>query len=250
MKKSSKARSLMMLTALAAIIILAAGWFLLVSPVLSGASEANAQAEAQEQANENTQIEVNKLRQQYAQIDEYQADLDALQVQIPTTPKYAELQQMFADVAADHHVVITSLQFGTAVEVKQEVPASEPDPSASATPEPTASADASGDGSTGDTPKGITGLFGIPVSLTVQGAYDDVMSTLKELQTTVDSRIVLVTSVQLGEASASGPQASDDPSVDTAGVFGGQVFVLEDPNADKVDEATDPSASPSPSPTN
>ena len=112
----SKSRSLILMTALLAVVILVAAWFLLLSPVLGGAAEANTNAEEQEQVNANTQVEVNKLREQFAHMDEYQAQLTALQVQIPTAPLYPELQRMFSEVAVKYGVVITTLQFGTATE--------------------------------------------------------------------------------------------------------------------------------------
>jgi Tfp pilus assembly protein PilO len=245
---TSKARSLIMLTALVAVVILIAAWFLLLSPVLSGAAEANANADAQEQSNADTQVQVNKLKQQYAQLPEYQAQLDALQTQIPTTPAYPDLQRMFAAIAAEHNVVITSLQFGSAVPLGAAPPAPPTDegdgsePAPSATPEPTTGTDGA---ATGDVPAAFAGLFGIPTSMTVVGKYEDVMSVLKELQSGTD-RIVLVSTVALSRGADATTTASI-PGADATGVFSGSTFVLTSSTPTEV--PTDgTSASPTPSP--
>ena len=252
MTKNSKARSLILLVALAAVVILAAGWFLLILPVLTGASDANAQAQAQEDANAQTQIEVNKLRQQYADLPAYEASLASLQLQIPTTPQYAELQKMFASVAREHDVVISSLEFGSAAALVPAKPDSAPasgDSASSATPAPSASPGPDSTDGTGG-PKTVANLYGIPVTLTVAGTYDSVMEMLRALQTTVEGRIVLVTTVDLTHNDDGSTNAIQGAKGDTTGVFGGLVFVLEDPNADKVADGSDASPSPSPEPTN
>ena len=179
----------------------------------TGASDANASAAQQEQTNADTQVQVNKLREQFGHIDEYQAQLEALQVQIPTAPLYPELQQMFSDVAAKYGVVITTLQFGIAAPMAVAAPVDEgtttdeATPAPSPTPDPSASA-APGDGTTGGGAAATQGLYGIPVSVTILGAYDNVMSALKELQTGT-GRLVLVTDVTLtrGLDAAAGTRA-------------------------------------------
>jgi Tfp pilus assembly protein PilO len=250
MKTTSNARSLVLLTALGAIVIIAAAWLLLISPTLANASEANAQAAQQESANANTEVEVNKLRQQYANIDEYQSQLTTLQQQIPTDPGYADLQRLFAAVAEENSVVITSLEFGSALELETSNVAEDGEADDSAvTTDPEAeggSAPADGD-STGTTAAG--NLYGIPVSISVLGKYDDVMNTLKELQT-MDGRIVLITNVTLSTATAPAPgDKSETTGADTTGVFAGQVFVLTSSTPDEpVPDASGTDTSPSPSP--
>ncbi len=235
--------------------ILLASWFLLLSPVLTGAAEANASAAEQEQNNADTQVQVDKLRQQYAHLDEYQAELDALQIQIPTAPLYADLQKMFSDVAAKYGVVITTLQFGiagtltAAPPVDETAPTDGATPAPSATPDPTATADP-GNGTPGGGAVATQGLYAIPVSVTMLGAYDNVMSALKELQTGT-GRLVLVTDVTLTRDIVTNVGASSGVAdADTTGVYAGSVFVLTsstpteaNPNPDGI------SPSPSPSPT-
>ena len=253
---NNKSRSFIMVAALVALAILLGAWFFLINPVLTGASDANASAAQQEQTNADTQVQVNKLREQFGHIDEYQAELEALQVQIPTSPLYPELQQMFSDVAAKYGVVITTLEFGiaeplaVAAPVDEGTSTDEATPAPSPTPEPSASAEP-GDGTTGGGAVATQGLYAIPVSVTVLGAYDNVMSALKELQTGT-GRLVLVTDVTLTrELDKVAGISNGIPGVDTTGVYEGSVFVLTsstpteaNPNPD----GTSPSPSPSPAP--
>lgn len=248
---SSKSRSLILVTALIAFVILLASWFLLLSPVLTGASDAAASADEQEQSNAQTQVEVNKLKEQYTHLDEYQTQLDALQVQIPTTPAYPDLQRMFAAIAAEHHVVISTLQFGAAKPLAPAPPAAAPDgdttsPSPSPSPEPTTGTDVT---APADTATAVNGLYGIPVSLTVVGKYENVMSLLKELQTGTN-RLVLVSTVSLTKgADAATAAGAAVPGADATGVFSGFTFVLTSstPTEAPTDGGTTTSPSPSPS---
>jgi Tfp pilus assembly protein PilO len=262
-KGNSKASSLILVTSLLGVVILVAAWFLLISPVLSGASEASTNAAAQEEQNANTQVEVNKLKEQYANLADYQQQLEGLQVQIPTTPMYPELQRMFADVAAKHGVVVTALQFGTAQPYVAAVVTTDsgiddgtdsaPAPSASPSPSPTPGAD--GSSGNANALRASAGQYAIPVTLTVAGAYDNVMATLKELQNS-SGRLVLITDVTVSRSpdslsSAGGALPKD---ADTTGVFAGSTFVLtsstptEQAPADSgTDAGTTPSASPTPS---
>jgi len=252
MNKNSNARSLVLLTVLGAVILIAAAWLLLISPVLSGASEASAAAAEQEAQNENTQVQVNKLKAQYADIESYQTQLEALQVQVPTTQGYADLQRQFAAIAAGHNVVITTLEFGSAAPLEE---AKKTDESAGETTDVTdeassddASADPSADdGSASDPatgPKSSSQLYGIPVNVTMTGNYDDLMAALNEMQTS-DMRLILITDVALTPSDVADAKAGD-----TTAVFGGQTFVLTGttPDEPEPDESgTSPSPSPSPS---
>lgn len=257
---NSKASSLILLTALLGVVILLAAYFFLINPVMGDASEANTNAAAQEEANANTQVEVNKLKTQYAQIDQYQAELAALQEQIPTAPMYPDLQRMFAEIAQQHHVVITSLTFGVATPYQAASTSAGTDEGTAASPAPTPAPSASPtagtggtDGSTANGPAPVAGQYGIPVSVTVVGAYADVMATLEELQTG-DGRLVLINNIVMTKGadltSAAGGGSAIPKDADTAGVLSGFTFVLTSSTPTETapgDSAANPSASPSPS---
>ncbi|MCR6713317.1 MAG: type II secretion system protein M [Demequina sp.] len=250
MNKNQNARSLVLLTILGAVVIIAIAWFLLISPVLSGAAEASEAAVQQESQNENTQIQVNKLKAQFASIDDYQTQLEALQVQIPTTQDYADLQRQFSAIAAAHDVVITSLSFGSAQPIEQ---SNVTDESAGETTDPTtddaATDDSATDGSTDtsgtatDASKNIARLYGIPVTVAMTGSYDDLMAALNEMQTG-EIRLILITDVSLTQS-----DEADAAGGDTSAVFGGQTFVLTGSTPEEAaPDASGTSPSPSPAP--
>ena len=259
---NSKASSLILLTALLGVVILLAAWFFLISPVMNDAAEASTNASAQEETNANTQIQVNKLKEQFDQIDQYEAQLAALQVQIPTAPMYPELQRMFADIAQRHHVVITSLTFGVATPYAAASTSAGTDDGAGATaaptPAPAASPTAGTDGTDGSTANGpapVAGQYGIPVSMNVAGAYDNVMATLLELQTGA-GRLVLVNNIVMTKGAdlttSSGASTAIPKDADTTGVFSGFTFVLTSSTPSEQapgDSGTGTSATPTPTAT-
>lgn len=240
MNSMNAARQWTLATIVIAVLLLVASWFLLISPVMASAAETNAAAEAQEDANANTQIQVDKLRKQFADIDIYEAQLSELQEGITTRQRYADLQRLFSDIADAHDVVITSLTFGSAVPLAVAEPA---DPNAEdpnvATTEPVASPSPSpepaADGTTDPAPaapKGIQGLYSISVGMSLSGKYNDVLAAMNDLQTGTQ-RIVLITSVALvadtPDVVAEGTKA--DPTDAVILTMAGSTFVLVDSDA-------------------
>src|SRR5690554_3445426 len=74
-----------------ALLLLVATWFLLLSPVRDGSSTVRAEAEQVEMSNETLNTRVTKLRQQFAEIDTYRAELAALEERIPSTVDYQSI---------------------------------------------------------------------------------------------------------------------------------------------------------------
>lgn len=227
MKPGNAARPWILATVFVVIVLLAAAWFLLISPVLATAADTDAQAESQEQANDTARLEVQQLRNQFENMEEYEAQLAELQEQVTVRQRYADLQRLFAQVAEDHDVVVTSLQFGTAETLTIPVPAApEPEPSAEGDDEASAEDAAAeleeGTADPAPAATGLTGLFSITVSLTITGDYNDALAALNALQTGAD-RLVLLTSVSLTSA--------DDDDAGPNGVtlqVAGETFVLAD----------------------
>jgi len=95
--------------ALATVLVLLAGYFLLVSPKQSSAAEITAAAQAQEDANDVTQSRINTLKAQYKDLPTYQKDLAALQTHLPTTPQMPALLRSLSQVAARSGVTLVSV---------------------------------------------------------------------------------------------------------------------------------------------
>ncbi len=193
-------------TAFLAVVIMAMAWFLLVSPVLASADETRAQTEQTEQQNEILRTKVEKLKADFAHLEEYKAELADLQKGIPTTVSMSAYLRQLNDVAAAYGVVVTQItptnpQAVTLAAaapgqptdasggVSTEVPASDPTPS----PSPSAAAGAQ-DGADGSTAPGAAavpaGLSAVPVSLIVIGTYQNTAAFLDGLQKT--ERLFLV----------------------------------------------------------
>jgi hypothetical protein len=72
--------------ALASVLVLLAGWFLLVSPQRQSAEDIGAQAETQTANNQVTQGKINALKAQYANLPTLQKQLAIVQTRMPQTP--------------------------------------------------------------------------------------------------------------------------------------------------------------------
>lgn len=214
------------------VLLLVAGWFLLVSPVLAEASETRSTTEDQEAENDIARQEVNQLRADFARMDEYEAELAALQEQVTTTQRYADLQRLIAQVAEDNDVVVTSLTFGTAEEIAPPAapaPVEEESDDEATEDDDDAAADAEADEPATPAATGIANLFGIEVTLEFVGRYSDVLQAIDDLQTG-DQRIVLFTAMDLSGAPASTPGVDDGADL-TLAELEGLTFVLADPDA-------------------
>jgi Tfp pilus assembly protein PilO len=75
------------LTAVAVVAILAAGWFLLVSPKRGEASELQARRSRRRRRTARLQSQIEMLQAQQADLPKKRAELASIGRQIPTTPR-------------------------------------------------------------------------------------------------------------------------------------------------------------------
>jgi hypothetical protein len=182
-----------------ALLLLIAGWFLLVSPVLAAAGETRTAAEDVEADNELARDRIEVLKAQFADLDASKATLADLQKQVPTTAQLAAYLRQVDEQAVAHGVAVTAVSPGTP-EVFAPVAA------APATTE-TAPTDGAGtDGSSTDSvattapsspgagASAPVGLIDVPVSMTAVGSYANVLAWIQSMQEQTD-RLLLVTSV-------------------------------------------------------
>ena len=101
-----KMRQWMMLTALGVVGIMAAGWFLLVSPQKAHAKDLQTQAAAQQASTAQAQGQVNQLKQQQKDEPAQQAKLNKIATQIPDNP---ELPVLIRELSAAAHKTGVSL---------------------------------------------------------------------------------------------------------------------------------------------
>jgi len=228
-------------TAVVAVLILLAAWFLLLSPLREDAASVRAQVDTAEQQNDLLELQVAGLRADFAKLPEYKAELETLRVGVPRALDSSPLLRELDALAAASGVQLLDVAFMAPMEV---VPAG----AAAAAPAPApveGAADETVDGvaPVPAAPAGPTaprGLVGVDLNLTVSGNPDAVGAFFTGLQDG-SSRLLLVTGFDLARQDAQG--ASDGQAAVVAGdlraAVRGTVYVLPSRTA-----AADPAAAP------
>ncbi|GAA2521074.1 hypothetical protein [Rarobacter incanus] len=247
-KAANKARMMTIAAVFISLILALVGGMLGVKPLWESASEANEQAADQESRNDQAQVEVNRLKAQFAKIDDYKALLEELRVQVPTTKQTQEFQRQFSDMADDHNVSVTSIAFSDASLVKvtnkevadaavskpaeadgasSDAESSGSDAASSTDTSSGGSADATTSSESDGGKIAFSNFYVVPVKIDVVGSYSDVLELLRSVQTS-EKRILLVSKL-------SGSTSADTAGKSSGGDLGltieGQLSVLVDPNS-------------------
>jgi Tfp pilus assembly protein PilO len=98
-----------MLTALGVVGIMAAGWFLLVSPQKAHAKDLQTQATAQQSSTAQLQQQVDQLKQQQKNEPAQQALLNKIATQVPDNPELPVLIRQLSSAAHDAGVSLVSM---------------------------------------------------------------------------------------------------------------------------------------------
>lgn len=229
----TKMRQWSLLAGLAVVTVLAAGWFLLVSPKRGEASDLRAQTASQEQQNQQLQAKLEQLKAQAKDLPAQQAKLADFHLRIPDNPALPTLVRDLTKATKTAGTDLVSLAPGQ--------PAALTPAAATA---PVASSGAAGAASaTG----GSSPLFAVPVQLHVTGTYSQVELFINQLEGL--KRSFLVTGFQLGQtkdAGTGGGSADNSASRDLDLQLDGRVFVA--PTTATPATAVKPVASPAPAP--
>ena len=97
--------------------VLAAGYFLLVSPQQSNASDLTAQAAKVEQANVAAQHQVEALKAEYQDLPALQSQVAAIRTRLPQTPEEPTLLRTISALAKSSGVTLTSIGVQTPTSV-------------------------------------------------------------------------------------------------------------------------------------
>ncbi|RMI13098.1 hypothetical protein EBM89_05875 [Cellulomonas triticagri] len=221
-------------TAAVAVLLLVAGWFLLIEPVTAAAAEDSAQTESQLQQNELLELEIIQLQEQFTHMEEYRAELAALRLQMPTTGDGASISRELQDLASAAGVTITAVapsvpQQFVATVVTPEVGTDETAPAEDAAADGT-SDESTTDGTTdASAPLALPGFYAIPISMTSIGSYEGSVAFLRSLQTEA-SRLYLVSTInavtQEAAGSNAGRPATNDGDIELT--IAGYAYVLTD----------------------
>src|SRR5664280_1095077 len=178
------------LTAVLVLLILAAGWFLLVSPKRSATTALNATAAKQEQDNATVRTQIAALKAQALDLPKKQARLTEISARMPDNPALPSLIRALSDAADKANVDLMSLSPSAPVALTAAVPATV----GLATP-PVA-------------------VQQIPLALTVQGKFFQMEQFLSNLESL--PRAFVVTTLGVAPAGGSGPAAAAPAGARTA----------------------------------
>ena len=211
------------LTALGSLAILAAGWFLLISPKHGEASDLKAQAATQITANSSLAGQILMLKAQAKDLPKQQARLAAVAAKIPDNPNLPALVRSLTQAADDTGVVLVSLSPSAPTAVAPPVAAA-----------PVSAAAAPGAGVTAAKPAAASAasagtLMAITVNANVVGSYFQVEQFLDRVESL--SRAMKVTTLTVAPganpltAAATTGAASLDTGKSLSATINGVVYM-------------------------
>ncbi len=171
---SNKVSQWVALTVVACLALLAAGWFLLISPKRAEAADLREQAEGQLTSNDSTRAQIQVLKAKSKDLPKKQAELAKVAARIPDNPSLPSLVRALTAASTSAGVEFVSVAPGAPVPVLAAAPAAAPAPSTdgSAAP-PAAPAPAGGAAGT---------LASIPLTLNVVGDYFEIEQFVANLE--------------------------------------------------------------------
>jgi Tfp pilus assembly protein PilO len=158
-----KLKQYVIFTVLGCLVVLAAGWFLLVSPKRSDAAALRTQADSQTNANAQLSTQLQVLKAQAKDLPKQQAKLAAVAAKIPSNPALPALVRALTSAATSAGVELVSMTPGPPTLVAAATAAATT-PAAGTTQTPTTTSGAVNSASAGQ-------LASIPLSLNVAGGY-------------------------------------------------------------------------------
>lgn len=228
------------LTAVAVLTVLAAGWFLLVSPQRAAADDLRVQAEDQARTNASLSTQLDVLEAQAARVDEQEKKLKTVLAKLPETPALTPLLRALTAAASTSGVELISVTPGTATATTGTgaaggaatgaAPTAAPAPAAGgASAAPVAGAAAPAATATA-TATATQTLSTIPVEINVVGDFAGVQRYLTALEDL--PRALRVTSLDLAPgdnpvdpAATTGAATTPEDGSVLAGVVSAEVYV-------------------------
>jgi type IV pilus assembly protein PilO len=222
---NTKTKQWSALAALAAVAILAGGWFLLVSPKRSNAADLRSQAAAKESANAQLVTELSALKAQAKDLPAQQAKLAAVAAKIPANSAMPALIRNLDSAASDVGVELVSITPTPAAPLT----ASAPTAATAAKPAGVAKATTAAGTTTAaarSTAAAAGSLEQIGVTLNVVGSYFQVAEFLDRLENL--PRAFKVGGVNLAPGNNPVKPGASQPSTDSGkmltATITGQVF--------------------------
>lgn len=190
-----------------ALLIAGGAWFFLVSPALEDAASYREQTTETLDRNEMLRAQNRVLAEQFANIEQYRAQLATLRVGVPETIDQETVVEIISDVAASSEAFIADLTFQTSVELVDPNPLLGDEALAYRAP---------------------SGFFGLPFEITIAGSPQQTFEFVDSLQHS-DTRLFLVSAVDITGQEESGATGGR-PEVkegDAEIVVKGFVYILD-----------------------
>lgn len=189
-----------MLTALGVVGVMAAGWFLLVSPQHGHAADLRSQAQNVRSATAGLEAQVQQLKAQQKDLAAQQRTLMKIATQIPNNPALPTLIRELSAAAHDAGVTLVSLA---------------PAPPASVVAAAPAVATPSATGAVASAVPAASPLAQIPISVQVTGSYFNIESFFRTVEHL--DRAMLTTGFTMGPNSSGGATSINSTTGATAG---------------------------------
>jgi Tfp pilus assembly protein PilO len=186
----SMTRRWSLLTAVLIVGILAASWFLLVSPKRSDASALSAKATKQQASNDALVQQLNELKAQSLDLPKQKAKLAVMRKQIPDNPALPTLIRDLTAAGKRVGVTVVSMKPGPPVAAAVTVPVAAPVAPAGGTDatatDTTATTDTTSTTANGATPTAAAPvaapLYLVPLQLDITGSYFEVEQFINKLE--------------------------------------------------------------------
>lgn len=176
------------------VVVLGLGGFVLVKPQLDEASRLEDETSQLALSNDALEAEVGVLREQFASIDDFRAELAADRLKVPDDADLAALLREIDAQATAHGVALitSSPQEAATYQLEEDEPTTEPTAEATAesdAPDPAPSpspSSATPEGSVADAVtavlQSVDGMYVIPVTVDVVGDWANIQSFIEGLQ--------------------------------------------------------------------
>jgi Tfp pilus assembly protein PilO len=218
--------------AVIAIALVAMGWFVGIAPKLADMARADASRQQAIELNEQNEIVLAELKEQFENLDELTTELEALQLAVPFTVDVPDFLRQLNSSAAATGVSISEITidearaYGAPPPVEPAAqPAEGDDVEAGAAAEPIPAAAPIAPPSVTDPRVSAANFVAVPVSVTVAGTYSAVQSFISAAQHGDRLFLALGMNLSPSDAAAVGSEAM------YSGVINGFIYVLIDPYA-------------------
>jgi type IV pilus assembly protein PilO len=177
---SSKMKQWVALTAVGVLAVMAAGWFLLVSPKRTEAAQVRDEVASQETTNSGLQTQLAMLKAQAKTLPAQQARLALVAAKIPDNPAQPALIRALSAAADEAGVELVSMSPGSPSPVTAAAPAPLPAAGAAKPGSTPASTTLTSDSTTSSYSAGV--LTSIPLTINVVGGYFQVEQFFDRLE--------------------------------------------------------------------